>query len=454
MALLPDLRLFVPEVVGLNAVIIVLLSLAPILHQRIKIDWSIGSILFVSAIVRGMFLFHSPELSDDLFRYLFDGLMFLDGHSPYAAPPTAIRSDNPAMVWLVSRINHADLFTIYPPAAQLLFAVGAFIGGVAGIKTCLVTLDLISCFVILRILEKIGLPRANAVLYAWHPLPVLEIAVSGHIDAAAISLSLLTFLLLLCDETSIRADRVPSQKNGCAIFLPPWPWLPGCVAGSVFSLAVLTKWIPLIFLPGILLLTHSGNRKSVVLGFLFSSTALFLFFWPEVQTSFHTLGIYAANWEFSGFFFRWLREATGSGGTARLAIVIVFVAVTAAIYGRFHKTCHLFPTVRTQGIFACLYLTAMAFLLLTPTLHPWYGLYLVAFLPFAAGPSGIIFSWSIFFTYRVVMLYGLTGQWIEDDLIPFFVVMAPASAMFIGTVFRVAKQRSRESDQVFHGSIL
>jgi hypothetical protein len=446
MALLPDLRLFVPEFVGLNAVIIILLSLASSLHQRIGIDWSAGFILFVAAIVRCMFLFHSPELSDDIFRYLFDGLMFLDGQNPYAFPPTDIRTDNPAMVNLISRINHADLFTIYPPAAQLVFTVGAFIGGVTGIKICLVTLDLISCTIIILILDKIGLPRANAVLYAWHPLPVLEIGASGHIDAAAISFSLLTFLLLFSGEISTRPAKCRSQKRACFSSLSSCSWLPGCVAGILFSLAVLTKWIPLIFLPGILLLTNSGNRKYLALGFLISSTALFILFWPEVRTSFHSLRIYAANWEFSGFFFRWIREATGSGGAARIVLVIVFVAVLATLYGRFYKSGHSFSLPRRQEIFTCFYLSAMAFLFLTPTLHPWYLLYLAIFLPFAAGPSGIVFSWSIFLAYRVVMLYGLTGQWIEDDVIPFLVIIAPASATFAGTVLRMASRRSRESD--------
>ena len=432
MALLPDLRTFVPEFVALNAAIIILISLVLYLGKRIQTGCSAGFILFVAAIVRLMFLFRAPELSDDIYRYLFDGLMFLDGHNPYGAPPADMLTGNRAMALLISRINHADLFTIYPPAAQFVFAAGALIGNVTGIKICLVILDLISCLFIIRILDKLRLPRTNAVLYAWHPLPVIEIAASGHIDAAAIFFSLLTFFFLLSDKTSIRSARYRSKMKEW--HFSTLPWLTGCAAGIIFSLAVLTKWTPLIFLPGILLLTNSGNRKYVVFGILISSTALFSFFWPDVRTSFHTLFIYAANWEFSGFFFRWLRVATGSGETARLVIVGLFVTALIIIYCRYYKTDHSSSLLRTQEIYKCFYLSAMAFLFLTPTLHPWYVLYLVAFLPFVAGPAGIVFSWSIFLAYRVVIRYGLTGQWIEDDLIPFLIVIAPAGAFFVGTI--------------------
>ena len=79
---------------------------------------------------------------------------------------------------------------------------------------------------------------------------------------------------------------------------------------------------------------------------------------------------------------------------------------------------------------------AFAFLILTPTLHPWYALYLAAFLPFAGGPAGLVFSWSVFLSYRVVMAYGLTGQWIENSSVPLWVVIAPAAAAGVSIILK------------------
>ncbi len=83
----------------------------------------------------------------------------------------------------------------------------------------------------------------------------------------------------------------------------------------------------------------------------------------------------------------------------------------------------------------------MAFLFFTPTLHPWYGLYLVAFLPFAAGPAGFVLSWSILLSYRVLILYGLTGDWVENDWVAFLILCAPVSAIATGMIVRSIKSR-------------
>ena len=52
----------------------------------------------------------------------------------------------------------------------------------------------------------------------------------------------------------------------------------------------------------------------------------------------------------------------------------------------------------------------MVFLLLTPTLQPWYALTLVAFLPFCAGPAGLVLCWVVFLTYQVQIPYFILGH--------------------------------------------
>ncbi len=84
------------------------------------------------------------------------------------------------------------------------------------------------------------------------------------------------------------------------------------------------------------------------------------------------------------------------------------------------------------------YIIAFAYLVLTPTMHPWYALYMVVLLPFAAGSgglalpgltlSGLTLSWSVILVYRVLIPFRLTGFWIEDDMTAFMVVLAPAAA--------------------------
>ena len=441
-SLAPDLRLAVPEWIGFTAVIVMLLSVILFFAPTIERQWSAAFILLVAAVLRCLFLWRAPELSDDIYRYLFDGLMLVNGRSPYAMAPVDAVNAMPTLAALAGNVNHPELPTIYPPAAQLVFAVGAVIGNVVGMKLVLVLADLAGCALILVLLDRLNLPRNNAVIYAWHPLPVMEVAASGHIDAAAVALTFLALFFLLSGMTpGYPSSFSPMKTRKAASFLTR-PGPAGWAAGICFALAVLTKWAPLIFVPGLLLLTTSGNRKYAGLGFLTAVAVMIGLFWPEVRNAFYSLSVYVANWEFSGFVFRCLRTGTGSGSVARLIITGAFLVAMGVIYCRHIQAGSRTSLSYTRDVFRCLYATAFLFLLLNPTLHPWYGLYLVAFLPFAAGPAGVALSWSIFLAYRVIILYGMTGQWIENDFIPFLIVSAPAGALAAGVMARSIARRA------------
>ncbi len=78
-----------------------------------------------------------------------------------------------------------------------------------------------------------------------------------------------------------------------------------------------------------------------------------------------------------------------------------------------------------------IYGIALLYLLLTPTLHPWYALYLVCLFPFFAEPGGIILSWSVFLSYYVLINYTLLGQWIENDTVPAAIWLASVAGSLL-----------------------
>jgi len=152
-------------------------------------------------------------------------------------------------------------------------------------------------------------------------------------------------------------------------------------------------------------------------------------FWPDVINGFYTLNTYLQHWEFSGFIFRSLRNITDSADTSRIIIGVSFSCIVGLIY------LHLFLKLKLDDIekipqkrlISSFYMVSIAYLLLTPTLHPWYALYLVAFLPFAAEPSGIVLSWAVMMSYRVLIFYKTGGRWIEDDLTAALIWLAPVA---------------------------
>jgi hypothetical protein len=126
-------------------------------------------------------------LSDDINRYVWDGRVQAAGINPYRHIPT-----DPELAPLrdgsifpnINRSNYAP--TIYPPIAQMLFLSANRLGDtVLTMKLVLVAVEAVGIATLVHILRTTGRPPEHILLYAWHPLPVWEIAGSGHVDAAA-----------------------------------------------------------------------------------------------------------------------------------------------------------------------------------------------------------------------------------------------------------------------------
>ena len=205
LAIQTDLRSVIPLLVGITAFLIIILAFVSYIAKKTQIVfWSPTVIIAVAVLIRLFFLFRPPELSDDIYRYLWDGLQTLKAQNPYSAAPSDIRRHAEIYTHLFAHINHPDVITIYPPAAQLSFAIGACFGGtILGIKALLLAVDIATCFLLLRLLSSLKLPLWRSVLYAWHPLPVIEIASSGHIDGVGIFFFLLVIFLLLKESPSM-----------------------------------------------------------------------------------------------------------------------------------------------------------------------------------------------------------------------------------------------------------
>lgn len=158
---------------------------------------TIWIVLVVAAAMRTITFAAPPLLSTDIYRYVWDGRVQRTGINPYRyvpdAPQLAVLRDQ-VVFPKINRANYAH--TIYPPAAEAIFAAAAFLApGIYGMKAVMAGFDLlaISCIaVLLRLMHR---NPAELLIYAWLPLPVWEFAGSGHIDAAATGLMALALLL-------------------------------------------------------------------------------------------------------------------------------------------------------------------------------------------------------------------------------------------------------------------
>lgn len=373
-------------------------------------------VLVIAIFIRLLLMQRAPELSDDLFRYLWDGLQLLQGINPYAVAPEMVIPLTQAGKAIQPLINHPYLVTIYPPAAQVLFAFSG--GTIFGFKLLCVILDIGSCVILALLLKRQQRSYWWLTLYAWHPLVVIESAASAHIDIAALFFVLLSLWAAVWQQ-------------------PRWQSWAGLVSGLCLASAVMIKLLPVVFVPFFYLLLPRDQRHRFFMAFVGGCAAYVLPFLPQLSHGFATLTTYVNHWEFSSFSFRLLRTLFGSGQHARLILVTLFGCIVVSQWWNLRQTeVTLDRLVKACGRFL------MVFLLLTPTLHPWYALYLVAFIVLAPSAPALTLSWSVLLSYQVVAVEHFSGVWQESSLISFYIWFAPVLALLLtAAAFLYRKKR-------------
>lgn len=178
--------------------------------------WILGCAL----VMRLILLVTPPFLSTDIYRYVWDGRVQEAGINPYryvpADPALASLRDPEIYPW----INFADSETTpYPPVAEGLFRlVAATVPTLLGMKAAMVALEAVAVGVLLLLLARAGLPLTYILIYAWHPVPLWELAGNGHVDAAAVAFIALALLARGTDRPAWTGVAL-----GCATLAKLWP---------------------------------------------------------------------------------------------------------------------------------------------------------------------------------------------------------------------------------------
>ncbi|MEZ0329104.1 MAG: hypothetical protein ABWK15_06050 [Dissulfuribacterales bacterium] len=389
------------------------------LLERYGIELPFGIVLSIAIILRIAFALKAPELSDDIYRYLWDGIIFNNGINPYAFTPIDIYKSLPEYGELFHKLNHNDFFTIYPPVSQLFFGISTYISkNLVGMKILLSILDAITCFFIYILLKSFYRSTSFSLLYAFNPLVVIEISGSGHIDGLGV------FFLAFCMFLLSR-HVLPNDKKINYEFSLKYTVIIAAISIS-FAFAVLTKLFPLVFLPLFVFLLPIKLFLLFFLVFMFTIIGMITVFYPDIMNMLTTLSIYTANWEFSNILFKILHAISNSAVIPRVILVIFFVACLVLIYKKFIPL--LLNYSLNAFISACYYIS-FAFLVFYPTLHPWYGLYMILFLPFVMRIDGIVFSFSLLLLYRVMSLYVSDRIWFDDWFMASLVLLGPLASM-------------------------
>ena len=329
-------------------------------------------LIVIALLGRCLLLAKAPLLSDDLYRCLWEGKVIRHGFNPYLLPPA---SDTLAFLrgTYHPRINHPSLTAIYPP---LMLAINAVIGWLyyspVFYKIVMTGFDLLAAVLMLRLLSREHLPRRRIMLYVMHPLPLMEISWSGHHEAVMVAAMMLTLLLFA------------GRRWGAA--------------GLALAAAVLTKFVPLI-------MVGECRRKVSLLGLV---TVIFLVYLPFLlagSSPFSSLSTYARHWNFNASLY--------TLGSCFVNNHLALRFLLAGAYAVFWVLVNVYESRRYKRLVWLFF----GLLLVSPTVHPWYGLWLLPFLVLEPVFELFLFVSFLPFSYVVLERYLQAGIWQEHYLV-------------------------------------
>lgn len=316
---------------------------------------------------RAAFLLAIPNLSQDFYRFLWDGRLLLEGINPYLSTPDSFASlgitipEGDELINGMGTLN-ASNYSNYPPVLQFFYAVAALfagksiLGSVIVLRVLLIAADIGTLLFGKKLLEKLKLPKHYIFWFFLNPFIIIELTGNLHFEGVMV------FFLV-----------------GALYFMAVKKWLWSAV---FLGLSVSTKLIPLLFLP--LLLPYFIGQfpsriealKKLILYYLTVLGTVVLLFVPFLSAAFienfaATLSLYFTSFEFNAsvyYLIRWIGFETvgwniiGTAGKVLPVVVILFLLYLS--FFRKAKDLNRLLVLMLFGI--CFYY------LLSTTVHPWY----------------------------------------------------------------------------------
>ncbi len=341
-------------------------------------------VLGAAMLLRISLLFMTPNLTDDYFRYIWDGLLSTNGYNPYLSIPSQFIQGVPTVPGITNSLytglNSADYYTVYPPVCQLVFGLAAKIAGGNTLGNIIIIrlIILVAEFGIIIFLNKLAgklswSPRAVAI-YAFNPLVIIELTGNLHLEAVMLFFLVLSIYFLVINKQ--------------------------IYAGFGFGLAVGTKLLPLIFLP--LLIKRLGLVKSIIFYAIVGATLSVLFspFYSAdlIPDLFSGLSLYFQRFEFNASFYyiiRWIGyQFTGHNMISILGLVLASITFLIIIAIAVTE-----KKVNWLSFFKSMLMCLTVYFLLATTVHPWYITSLLLVSLFTSYRYPIVWSLAIILSY-------------------------------------------------------
>ena len=351
--------------------------------------WNFKFLLVVGILFRLIFLIAEPNLSQDFYRFIWDGELIKNGINPYLFTPDQIMEQGTISFASMDELHdgmtalNARHYSNYPPINQILFALAAFLGG-GSVLGSTIAMRLIVIFADLGVLyfgRKLlqNLNKANHLAFWYFLNPLVIIELTGNLHFEGVMLFFFVWALYLISKNK-------------------WLW-----ATPVYAASIMVKLMPLMLLP--IFIKYFGFKKSVgfyILVGLGCSALLLPFYSPVFIDNYsETVGLWFSNFEFNASIYNLVKKIAVTcydakpwelihsyGSFIQKTVVIIVLLLT------FLRKNQKLESVITSMVFslACYYF-------LSSTVHPWYVVFLLGFAIFTDYRFPLVWSCTIILSY-------------------------------------------------------
>ena len=350
--------------------------------------WNFKFILVIGILFRLIFLITEPNLSQDFYRFIWDGELVSQFMNPYLNVPNTLIEQSDLVITNSQELYNgmgslsARHYSNYPPLNQIIFAIAALLSG----KSILGTIVVMRVTIILadigilyfgrKLLKNINQSPHLIFWYFLNPLVIIELTGNLHFEGVMLFFFVWSLYLLSVHK---------------------WQW-----AAVVYACSISVKLVPLLFLP--LFLKHFKLKKSIPFYAIIGGTSLLLFA-PFYSSEFianysKTIGLWFSNFEFNAGLWNIIKY-TGIQFDAKpweliktYGKITPIVTIVAVLLFTFLRKNEKLPVLITSMLWV---LTLYYFI--SATVHPWYVIFLVVLTAFTKYRYAFIWSSAIVLSY-------------------------------------------------------
>ncbi len=351
--------------------------------------WNFKFLLVTGILFRLVFLLAEPNLSQDFYRFIWDGELIKNGINPYLYTPNNLL-ERPNLAIANAQQLHEGMGTLsarhfsnYPPINQLIFTISAFLGGgsvlgsLMAMRIFIIGADIGILYFGRKLLQNLGRSKHLMFWYFLNPLVLIELTGNLHFEGVMLFFFIWAMYLISINKWKL--------------------------AAPVYAFSILLKLVPILFLP--LFLKHFGFKKSVVFYSIIGVTCLaglVPFYTAEFMANYSkTVGLWFSNFEFNASIYNLVKkvgvvyfevkpwELIKSYGSLIPKLVILIALLLTFL----RKNQDLKTLLGSMlALLSCYYF-------LSSTVHPWYIIFLLVLTLGTNYRFAIVWSVAIILSY-------------------------------------------------------